>query len=363
MQFVHSHSDEVRSAEEIRFWKMQERDNAAMLRSIVRSEHDVLGAWERAFGATEEAANRWLEAAVGRQNISQDAWRELERLIGEAAAQTRQWIAVLLGLSRAGIAPAAHMARESDYFLKVLNGAAVRRGGSRSADEPRPTILSEGTWSDPMSAPGTPVPIGGHTLPPLPYAYNALEPYLDEESVRIHHSILHKNYVEGLNKAEIKLAEARRNDDFELVKHWERELAFNGAGHYLHTVYFFGMSPDGGGTPSGELAAQIASDFGSYEAFRRHFAMAAEKVEGSGWAHLVWSPRSQRLQILQAEKHQNLTQWDDVPLLSIDVWEHSYYLKYKNERAKYIEAWFNVVNWPYAAERYLAARSLKWKPY
>jgi Fe-Mn family superoxide dismutase len=183
------------------------------------------------------------------------------------------------------------------------------------------------------------------------------------ETIRIHHDILHNNYVEGLNNAELKLAEARRTGDFDLVKHWERELAFHGAGHYLHTIYFFGMSPGGGGMPSGELAAQIASDFGSYAAFRLHFSKAAEKVEGSGWAHLVWSPRAQRLQILQAEKHQNLTQWDDVPLLSIDVWEHSYFLTYKQERSKYIDAWFDVVNWPYAVERYYAARQLKWKPY
>lgn len=381
MLFVHGHSEPLRIAEEIRFWKMQERDNAAILRSMVPwgPEHEVLAAWERALSAAEASAHGWLTASIGGLRAGSHSSleaaaraHELEALIAEAAAQSQQWVALLLDLSKT-VPPAAHMARESEYFLETLNNAGALRGsGYRSAasstnaaapEEPRPTILAEGTWSSPMSAPNEPVPIGGHTLPPLPYAYDALEPHLDAESVRIHHSILHKNYVEGLNTAEKELAEARQTGSFDLVKHWERELAFNGAGHYLHTVYFFGMSPEGGGRPSGELAAQITNDFGSYDAFHRHFSSAAEKVEGSGWAHLVWSPRSQRLQILQAEKHQNLTQWDDIPLLSIDVWEHSYYLKYKNERANYIEAWFEVVNWPYAAERYHAARALKWKPY
>ncbi|MCI3920597.1 superoxide dismutase [Paenibacillus sp. TRM 82003] len=380
---------EQRLAEEIRYWKMQERENAAMLRSLYgygwNPESDALAAWEQAFQATEATAGRWLSGdgcdgcgGCGRgPSCAVARAGELRTLTAEAEAQSRQWIAALNELSRrwGGIGPAAHMARDSEYFLGVLDGIAGAARGNGPA-------LPEGSWSAASGASGAtaalnaggpgsaptpvarePVPIGGHTLPPLPYEYDALEPYIDAETIRIHHDILHRNYVEGLNAAERKLEEARRTGDFELVKHWERELAFNGAGHYLHTVYFFGMSPDGGGTPGGALARQIAADFGSFEAFKQHFSKAAEKVEGSGWAHLVWSPRALRLQILQAEKHQNLTQWDDVPLLSVDVWEHSYYLTYKNERARYVEAWFQVVNWPYVAERYEAASALQWKPY
>lgn len=208
-----------------------------------------------------------------------------------------------------------------------------------------------------------PVPLGRHTLPPLPYAYDALEPHIDEETMRIHHEKLHRKYVDDLNKAELKLAEARANQDFDLVRHWERELAFNGAGHYLHTLFWSTMSPQGGGEPSGDLAQAIDRYFGSFPAFQAHFTHAAEKVEGPGWAILVWSPRSLRLEILTAEKHQNLSQWDVIPLLPLDVWEHSYFLTYKEKRPDYVKAWWNLVNWPYVEERFGQARKLRWQPY
>lgn len=206
------------------------------------------------------------------------------------------------------------------------------------------------------------VPIGQHRLPPLPYPYDALEPYIDELTMRLHHDRHHKAYVDGLNRAEEMMAEARRSGDFRLLKHWEREAAFNGAGHYLHTLFWTIMSPDGNGDPQGELAAQITQDFGGLEPFRRHFSAAAEQVEGGGWALLVWSPRPRRLEILQAEKHQNLSQWDVIPLLVLDVWEHAYYLKYHNDRKAYIDAWWNVVNWPAVAERFRKAKALQWEP-
>jgi Fe-Mn family superoxide dismutase len=208
-----------------------------------------------------------------------------------------------------------------------------------------------------------PVPIGGHKLPPLPYAYDALEPNIDAETMRIHHDKHHKSYVDGLNRAEMMLARARANNDYDLIKHWEREAAFNGAGHYLHTIFWQVMSPQGGGTPKGDLADEINRDFGSFAAFTRHFSQAAEKVEGGGWAILVWSPRAQHLEILTAEKHQNLTQWDVIPLLPLDVWEHAYYLTYRNDRAAYIDAWWNTVNWPHVQERFTEARRVRWQPY
>lgn len=207
------------------------------------------------------------------------------------------------------------------------------------------------------------VPIGEHKLPPLPYSYDALEPHIDAATMRIHHDRHHRSYVEGLNKAEKKMAEARRTGDFDLIRHWEREAAFNGAGHYLHTLFWTVMSPEGGGKPDGALLEAITAAFGSYDGFKQHFSAAAEKVEGGGWAILVWSPRSGRLEILQAEKHQNLSQWDVIPLLPLDVWEHAYYLKYQDERKKYIDAWWNVVNWPEVARRFEKARTVMWEPY
>ncbi len=159
------------------------------------------------------------------------------------------------------------------------------------------------------------------------------------------------------------MQEARNSNKYELIKHWEREAAFNGAGHYLHTIFWEIMSPKGGGQPKGELAAQIDHDFGSFKKMKAHFSNAAEKVEGGGWALLVWAPRSHRLEILQAEKHQNLSQQDIVPLLVLDVWEHAYYLQYKNERKPYIENWWKIVNWPAVERRFQAAKRLKWQPF
>jgi Fe-Mn family superoxide dismutase len=190
-----------------------------------------------------------------------------------------------------------------------------------------------------------------HQLPELPYAYNALEPHYDEATVKLHHDAHHKGYVDGLNNAEAKLAEAREKGDFALVKHWERELAFHGSGHLLHCLFWENMSPQGGGVPSGTLADRINQDFGSFEAFKKQFSAAAVAVEGSGWTLLVWNPEFNKLEILQAEKHQNLTQWGAVPLLTVDVWEHAYYLKYQNKRAAWVEAWWNLVNWEDVAKR------------
>jgi Fe-Mn family superoxide dismutase len=156
---------------------------------------------------------------------------------------------------------------------------------------------------------------------------------------------------------------ARKTGDFELIAHWEREAAFHGAGHYLHTIFWNNMMPKSGSEPTGSLLSQIKKDFGSFSDFKKHFSSAAEKVEGVGWAILVWSPRSHRLEILQAEKHQNLSQWDVIPLLVLDVWEHAYYLKYQNDRKSYVGAWWNVVNWEYVKERYEKASQLTWAPY
>ena len=207
------------------------------------------------------------------------------------------------------------------------------------------------------------VPIGQHTLPPLPYGYNALEPYISEEIMRLHHDKHHQSYVDGLNKAEKKMQEARQTDDFSLLKHLEREAAFHGSGHYLHTIFWEIMRPNGGGEPKGALLQQIIKDFGSYKAFKKQFSEAAKQVEGVGWAILVWSPRSRRLEILQSERHMLLTQWDTIPLLVLDVWEHAYYLQYKNKRGDYVDQWWNIVNWPAVAIRFQKAQKLQWSPY
>lgn len=207
------------------------------------------------------------------------------------------------------------------------------------------------------------VPIGKHQLPPLGYPYNALEPAISEETMRLHHDKHHQAYVDGLNKAELMMEKARKTNDYSLIKHWEREAAFHGSGHYLHTLFWESMKPRGGGKPTGKLLAQIEKDFGSFNAFKKHFSEAAKQVEGVGWAILVWSPRAHRLEILQTERHMILTQWDTIPLLALDVWEHAYYLQYKNKKDAYVDNWWNVVNWNNVSERFEKAKTLKWKPY
>jgi superoxide dismutase, Fe-Mn family len=193
-----------------------------------------------------------------------------------------------------------------------------------------------------------------HVLPPLPYEYNALEPHIDEQTMRLHHDIHHLAYVNGLNNAEKKLAEARESGDFGLVKHWERELAFHGAGHFLHVIFWENMTPNGGGAPKGAFSEAINKQFGSYEKFTAQFKAAGAAVEGSGWVLLVKNRTNDQLEILTSEKHQNLSQWVVTPLLVCDVWEHAYYLKYQNKRADYIGAFFNVINWQDVEKRYLA---------
>jgi Fe-Mn family superoxide dismutase len=204
---------------------------------------------------------------------------------------------------------------------------------------------------------------GQHELPPLGYSYSALEPYINREIMRLHHSKHHQSYVDGLNKAELMLQQARNTNNFDLIKHWEREAAFHGSGHYLHTIFWEIMSPEGGGRPRRQLLQQLQKDFGSYEKFMMHFSQAAKKVEGVGWAILVWSPRSRKLEVLQAERHQLLTQWDTIPLLVLDVWEHAYYLQYKNERDPYVDNWWKIVYWPNVEKRFEAAKMLQWQPY
>ncbi|KOY67344.1 superoxide dismutase [Clostridium sporogenes] len=191
-----------------------------------------------------------------------------------------------------------------------------------------------------------------HTLPNLNYDYNALEPHYDEKTLKIHHDIHHKAYVDGLNKAEQKLEEVRESGDFTLIKHWEKEIAFHGSGHILHTLFWENMIPNGKLNPEGSVIERIKQDFGDYEKFKKQFTEAAIAVEGSGWTILAWNPMFQKLVILQAEKHQNLTQWGVVPLLILDLWEHAYYLKYQNRRSEFINAWWNIVNWDIVNTRY-----------
>lgn len=197
-----------------------------------------------------------------------------------------------------------------------------------------------------------------HVLPPLPYAYDALEPHYDAATVTLHHDMHHKAYVTGLNTAEEKLAAARKSGDFGAIQALGRQIAFHGAGHQLHSIFWTNMKPQGGGQPTGDLLAQITTDFDSFEAFTAQFKAASAAVEGSGWGVLVWNNQFKKLEILTAMNHQDLATWSSSPLLVCDVWEHAYYLKYQNKRAAWIEAFLgHLVNWDDVAERFAAAKA------
>ena len=200
------------------------------------------------------------------------------------------------------------------------------------------------------------IPTGQHQLPPLPYSYNSIEPVISQRTLRIHHDKHHKAYVDGINKAEINLSDVRKKSDYEFIKYWENELAFNGSGHILHSIFWTIMAPPGmGGNPGMQTVNYINNYFGNFSAFKEQFTSAALKVEGSGWAILIWQPAWRRLEILQAEKHQNHTQWGGIPILVCDVWEHAYYLDYQNERKKFIDSWWGIVNWNEVENRLIFA--------
>lgn len=196
---------------------------------------------------------------------------------------------------------------------------------------------------------------GYYTLPKLPYAYNALEPIIDEETMKLHHDLHFAAYTKGLNDALKGLANARQKQDFSNVPSLENQLAFNGAGYTLHTVFFQNMGPANSTNASDWLLKELSAQFESLENMKAQFTQAALTVQGSGWGILGYQPLGNKLVVLQVEKHQNATQWNVIPILVLDVWEHAYYLKYQNKRLDYINNWWNVVNWKNVEERLKAA--------
>lgn len=207
-----------------------------------------------------------------------------------------------------------------------------------------------------MESSYNPVAPGMHELPPLPYAYNALEPVIDKETMQIHHDKHHKKYVDDLNKAELAMVNVRKQGNYDYIAYWENALAFNGSGHILHSVYWTVMaSPGTGGAPGQYTKSYIDWYFGSMDAFKSQFKAAANAVQGSGWCVLGYSPSFFRPELLQCEKHQNLTQWGIIPILVCDVWEHAYYLKYQNKRNEYIDNWWSLINWNEVERRLLQA--------
>jgi Fe-Mn family superoxide dismutase len=195
-----------------------------------------------------------------------------------------------------------------------------------------------------------------YSLPELGYDYSALEPHYQAENLEIHHSKHHAAYVAGANATLERLEEARAAENYAGLVGLEKTLAFNISGHVLHSMFWKNLTPGGGGRPGGDLAGAIDEHFGSFDAFRAQLGQAAVLVQGSGWGALAFEPLGRRLVIEQIYDHHANVAQGSVPLLVFDVWEHAYYLQYRNVRADFVEALWNLVNWPDVEERFTRAQ-------
>jgi len=195
-------------------------------------------------------------------------------------------------------------------------------------------------------------------LPPLPYDYNALEPYIDEQTMHLHHDKHHQAYVTNLNNALANQGQLASLSVEDLLRHINEvpdnirtAVRNNGGGHVNHTMFWQIMKPNGGGEPTGALASAIQSVFGSFDQFKAAFNDAGVKRFGSGWAWLVLD-QSGKLQVISTANQDSPLMDGQYPVMGNDVWEHAYYLKYQNRRPDYLAAWWNVVNWDEIARRY-----------
>ncbi|TVT57553.1 superoxide dismutase [Amycolatopsis cynarae] len=191
-----------------------------------------------------------------------------------------------------------------------------------------------------------------YELPDLDYDYGALAPHISGEINELHHSKHHAAYVKGANDTLDKLAEAREKGDFGSIVGLETTLAFNLAGHANHVVWWKILSPEGGDKPTGELAAAIDEAFGSFDKFQAQFTAVATTIQGNGWAALSWDPIGKTLITQQLRDHHNNLILPTVPVLLVDVWEHAFYLDYKNVKADYVKALWNIYNWGEISKRF-----------
>jgi Fe-Mn family superoxide dismutase len=199
-----------------------------------------------------------------------------------------------------------------------------------------------------------------YVLPDLPYAYNALEPYISETQLKLHHDKHHAAYVKGANTILERLDKARQDGTDIDLKAALKELSFNVGGNTLHSLFWTNMAPADKTTkePPGKLADALKEEFGSFERFKQEFSSAAGGAEGSGWGALAFCSKTYRPVIMQIEKHNVNVAPNERILMVLDVWEHAYYLDYKNERAKFVEAFWNIVNWNEVGKRLEAIQAM-----
>ena len=199
--------------------------------------------------------------------------------------------------------------------------------------------------------------VAEYVLPELDYDYAALEPAISGEINELHHSKHHAAYVKGANDTIDKIAAAREAGDFSSIVGLETTLAFNLAGHGMHVIWWKILSPRGGDKPTGELAAAIDEHFGSFDKFRAQMEAVSTTIQGNGWGVLAWDPIGERLITQQLRDHHSNLAITTTPLLVFDIWEHAYYLQYRNVKAGYVKQLWNVVNWDEVAKRFEDARA------
>lgn len=199
-----------------------------------------------------------------------------------------------------------------------------------------------------------------YKLPPLPYDFGALEPVISAEIMMLHYTKHHQTYVNNLNKALEQYEEAQQKEDISTMIALQSAIKFNGGGHINHSIFWTNLAPkdkDGGTPPQGELASAIQNDFGSLQNLVDQLSTKAIAIQGSGWGWLGYNKAHDRLEISTCDNQDPLVVKGLVPLLGIDVWEHAYYLQYKNVRADYVKAIWNIINWKNIAERYQKAKA------
>ncbi|MFI5221335.1 MAG: superoxide dismutase [Bacteroidia bacterium] len=184
----------------------------------------------------------------------------------------------------------------------------------------------------------------------LPYTENFLEPYMDAETMHLHYTFHHGGAVKAANNDLKKIKEAIDSNNLETVDFWTKKLSFHFSSHILHSIFWTNLT-NKQTSPTGELLKRIEKNFGSYDKLKSYIVSTSKNVDGNGWGILGYQPYSDGLVVLQCENHEKLTQWGVVPLLVIDVWEHAYYLKYKNKRADFVDALFNIINWDNVSQR------------
>jgi Fe-Mn family superoxide dismutase len=197
-----------------------------------------------------------------------------------------------------------------------------------------------------------------YTLPELPYEVTALEPHYSAELLALHHGKHHAAYVKGANDTIDKLAEARDKGDFAAINQLQKSLAFHLSGHVLHSLFWKNLAPKGGGQPDGELGSAITEFFGDFDGFKSQLSEAGSNIQGSGWGALAWEPLGKRLVVEQVYDHQGNIGNGTVPLLVLDMWEHAYYLQYRNLKGDWVKAFWRIVNWPDVARRFASVRAL-----